>query len=212
MSINDPLGDMLTRIRNAQMRRRPKVVTPASNIRGRVLDVLAEEGYIRGYTRVEQISNSTPTPNMAGVDIVHFPVSLIPNHQQVLRIEHAQTLIHIVERDVESKILLSQFLPNAPSRHRPNKADTEAADDGCQRNGDRAGRHGIGVNDFHHRKGDGDAKHAGKSDHSPVAILAEIAQRSKHGLAPGRCLCLPVIAQFWRINSVVVLNSDTSDG
>jgi small subunit ribosomal protein S8 len=54
MSINDPLGDMLTRIRNAQLRRRPKVVTPASNIRGRVLDVLAQEGYIRGYTRVEQ--------------------------------------------------------------------------------------------------------------------------------------------------------------
>ena len=54
MAINDPLGDMLTRIRNAQMGRRPKVVTPASNIRGRVLDVLAEEGYIRGYARVEQ--------------------------------------------------------------------------------------------------------------------------------------------------------------
>jgi small subunit ribosomal protein S8 len=53
MSINDPLGDMLTRIRNAQMRRRPKVSTPASNLRGRVLDVLAEEGYIRGYSRVE---------------------------------------------------------------------------------------------------------------------------------------------------------------
>jgi small subunit ribosomal protein S8 len=54
MAMNDPLGDMLTRIRNAQMRRRPKVTTPASNMRGRVLDVLAEEGYIRGYTRVEQ--------------------------------------------------------------------------------------------------------------------------------------------------------------
>jgi small subunit ribosomal protein S8 len=54
MSVNDPLGDMLTRIRNAQMRRRPKVVTPASNLRQRVLDVLIEEGYIRGYTRVEQ--------------------------------------------------------------------------------------------------------------------------------------------------------------
>ena len=53
MSINDPLGDMLTRIRNAQERRRPKVSTPASNLRARVLDVLAEEGYIRGYTRVE---------------------------------------------------------------------------------------------------------------------------------------------------------------
>ena len=53
MSINDPLGDMLTRIRNAQQRRRPKVVTPASNLRARVLDVLAEEGYIRGYTRTD---------------------------------------------------------------------------------------------------------------------------------------------------------------
>lgn len=53
MAMNDPIGDMLTRIRNAQMRRRPKVSTPASNMRGRVLDVLAEEGYIRGYARIE---------------------------------------------------------------------------------------------------------------------------------------------------------------
>ena len=56
MSINDPLGDMLTRIRNAQMRRRPKVTTPASNLRQRVLDVLVDEGYIRGYTRVDSKS------------------------------------------------------------------------------------------------------------------------------------------------------------
>lgn len=53
MQMNDPLGDMLARIRNAQMRRRPKVSTPASNMRARVLDVLVEEGYIRGYARVE---------------------------------------------------------------------------------------------------------------------------------------------------------------
>lgn len=53
MSMNDPIGDMLTRIRNAQMRRRPKAVTPASNLRARVLDVLEDEGYIRGYARVE---------------------------------------------------------------------------------------------------------------------------------------------------------------
>ena len=53
MSINDPLGDMLTRIRNAQMRKRPKVTTPASNLRQNVLDVLIDEGYIRGYTKVE---------------------------------------------------------------------------------------------------------------------------------------------------------------
>jgi small subunit ribosomal protein S8 len=52
--MNDPLGDLITRIRNAQQRRRPRVVSPASNLRARVLDVLAEEGYIRGYTRVER--------------------------------------------------------------------------------------------------------------------------------------------------------------
>lgn len=53
MSINDPLGDMLTRIRNAQMRKKSKVVTPASSLRRRVLDVLEDEGYIRGYAQVE---------------------------------------------------------------------------------------------------------------------------------------------------------------
>ena len=53
MSINDPLGDMLARIRNAQMRYKAKVTTPASKLRERVLDVLAEEGYVRGYARVD---------------------------------------------------------------------------------------------------------------------------------------------------------------
>ena len=52
MSMNDPLGDMLTRIRNAQMRGKSTVSTPASKIRGWVLDVLADEGYIRGYEAV----------------------------------------------------------------------------------------------------------------------------------------------------------------
>lgn len=53
MAMVDPLGDMLTRIRNAQMRNRSKVVTPASKLRGRVLDVLESEGYIRSYARIE---------------------------------------------------------------------------------------------------------------------------------------------------------------
>ena len=53
MLMNDPLGDMLTRIRNAQMRKRPTVATPASTLRARVLDVLQSEGYIRGYSEVE---------------------------------------------------------------------------------------------------------------------------------------------------------------
>jgi len=47
--MSDPLGDMLTRIRNAQMRGKSTVSTPASKLRGWVLDVLADEGYIRGY-------------------------------------------------------------------------------------------------------------------------------------------------------------------
>ncbi len=53
MAMTDPLGDMLTRIRNAQMRRKNKVNTPASSLRRRVLDVLQAEGYIRGYSEVE---------------------------------------------------------------------------------------------------------------------------------------------------------------
>jgi small subunit ribosomal protein S8 len=47
--MNDPIGDMLTRIRNSQMRGKSTVMTPASKMRARVLDVLADEGYIRGY-------------------------------------------------------------------------------------------------------------------------------------------------------------------
>ena len=47
--MNDPIGDMLTRIRNAHLRGKSTVKTPASKLRGWVLDVLANEGFIRGY-------------------------------------------------------------------------------------------------------------------------------------------------------------------
>ena len=53
MSMNDPLGDMLTRIRNAIGRKKSKVSTPASKLRARVLDVLKSEGYIRDYTQID---------------------------------------------------------------------------------------------------------------------------------------------------------------
>jgi len=53
MTMTDPLGDMITRIRNAQLRGKGKVVTPASKLRGWVLDVLADEGFIRGYAKVD---------------------------------------------------------------------------------------------------------------------------------------------------------------
>jgi len=53
MPMTDPLGDLLTRIRNAQTRGRSTVKTPASSLRKRVLDVLQSEGYIRGYSQAE---------------------------------------------------------------------------------------------------------------------------------------------------------------
>ena len=53
MSMTDPIGDLITRIRNAQQRAKSKVSTPASKLRERVLEVLKTEGYIRGYATVE---------------------------------------------------------------------------------------------------------------------------------------------------------------
>ena len=53
MSLSDPLGDMLTRIRNAYGRKKSSVSTPASRLRTRVLDVLKAEGYIRDYSQTD---------------------------------------------------------------------------------------------------------------------------------------------------------------
>ena len=51
MALTDPLGDMLTRIRNGQRARKDSVLSPAPKLRAGVLDVLQREGYIRGYTQ-----------------------------------------------------------------------------------------------------------------------------------------------------------------
>ena len=61
MSMNDPLGDMLTRIRNAAMRSKPTVRSPSSKMRLRVLEVLKDEGFIRGY---EVIDNGDGKPQV----------------------------------------------------------------------------------------------------------------------------------------------------
>jgi small subunit ribosomal protein S8 len=53
MALTDPLGDMLTRIRNGQRAKKDSVVTPASKLRANVLEVLKREGYIRGYSSEE---------------------------------------------------------------------------------------------------------------------------------------------------------------
>ena len=64
MAVTDPLGDLLTRIRNGQRAKKDSVLSPASKLRVRVLDVLQREGYIRGYSE-EQMGPA------AGVRIEH---------------------------------------------------------------------------------------------------------------------------------------------
>ena len=58
MTMTDPLGDMLTRIRNAQMRKKQYVLTPNSKLRAWVLDVLKSEGYIRSYEIEKDVSGA----------------------------------------------------------------------------------------------------------------------------------------------------------
>jgi small subunit ribosomal protein S8 len=53
MMVNDPIGDLIARIRNAQLRRKSRLSTPGSKLRARVLDVLKSEGYIRGYSETK---------------------------------------------------------------------------------------------------------------------------------------------------------------
>ncbi|GAA0538566.1 small subunit ribosomal protein S8 [Rhizomicrobium palustre] len=53
MAISDPIGDLITRIRNGQLRGKTKITSPNSRLRTALLDVLQTEGYIRGYAEVE---------------------------------------------------------------------------------------------------------------------------------------------------------------
>ncbi len=53
MNLNDPVGDLITRVRNAQLRGRSKVASPASTLRMRVLNVLKDEGFIRDFREIE---------------------------------------------------------------------------------------------------------------------------------------------------------------
>lgn len=67
MAVTDPLGDMLTRIRNGQQARKDSVLTPASKLRANVLEVLKREGYIRGYS-----PNETAAHPELRIDLKYF--------------------------------------------------------------------------------------------------------------------------------------------
>lgn len=68
MNMSDPLGDMLTRIRNGQAAKKDSVLTPASRLRANVLEVLQREGYIRGYSREE---GTGPVPTIR-IELKYF--------------------------------------------------------------------------------------------------------------------------------------------
>ncbi|WP_018995981.1 30S ribosomal protein S8 [Hirschia maritima] len=93
MNLNDPLGDMLTRIRNAQMRGRSSVVTPASKLRVRVLDVLQSEGYIRGYTEVEKDGKAE-----IEIELKYFDGS--PVIQQIARVSKPGRRVYSGSKDI----------------------------------------------------------------------------------------------------------------
>ncbi len=75
MSFSDPIGDMLTRIRNGQKARKTTITSPASSLRENVLEVLKQEGYIRGYAR-EKVSE--------GIDQIKIELKYYEN-QPVIR-------------------------------------------------------------------------------------------------------------------------------
>ena len=82
MTMTDPLGDMLTRIRNAQMRRKQFVLTPTSKLRVWVLDVLKSEGYIRSYEIEKSVS---------GVDIIKVSLKYFDGEPVIKELKRVST-------------------------------------------------------------------------------------------------------------------------
>ncbi|KEP70739.1 30S ribosomal protein S8 [Thioclava sp. BHET1] len=96
MSVNDPLGDMLTRIRNAQMRGKSTVRTPASKLRAWVLDVLKDEGYIRGY---EAASSANGHPELE-ISLKYYEGT--PVIRELKRVSTPGRRVYMAAKDVPS--------------------------------------------------------------------------------------------------------------
>ena len=94
--MNDPIGDMLTRIRNASMRGKSTVRTPASKVRGWILDVLADEGYIRGY------ENSTDRNGHPEIEISLKYYEGAPVIREVKRVSKPGRRVYMSAADVPS--------------------------------------------------------------------------------------------------------------
>ena len=94
--MNDPIGDMLTRIRNASLRGKSTVRTPASKLRAWVLDVMADEGYIRGYERV------TSDRGHAELDISLKYYDGAPVIRELKRVSKPGRRVYMASQDVPS--------------------------------------------------------------------------------------------------------------
>jgi len=92
--MNDPVGDMLTRIRNAQMRGKSTVSTPASKLRAWVLDVLADECYIRGYEK----TSSTDGHGAIEISLKYFDG--IPVIKELKRISKPGRRVYLGVKDI----------------------------------------------------------------------------------------------------------------
>ena len=92
--MNDPIGDMLTRIRNASLRGKSTVETPASKGRARVLDVLADEGYIRGY------ENTTGKDGHPAIEISLKYYDGAPVIREVKRVSKPSRRVYLGVKDI----------------------------------------------------------------------------------------------------------------
>ena len=92
--MNDPIGDMLTRIRNAQMRGKSTVLTPASKLRAWVLDVLADEGFIRGYEK----TSSTDGHGAIEISLKYFDG--VPVIKELKRISKPGRRVYLGVKDI----------------------------------------------------------------------------------------------------------------
>ncbi len=88
MSTHDPISDLITRIRNAQMRAKPKVSTPGSKMRANVLEVLKTEGYIRiervskpGRRVYASVKNLPRVNNGLGISVLSTPKGIMADHE-----------------------------------------------------------------------------------------------------------------------------------
>lgn len=96
MAMSDPLGDMLTRIRNGQMARKSSIVAPASKLRANVLEVLKREGFIRGY---EQLENRPGVAELK-IELKYFEGE--PAIQEIARISTPGRRVYSKIKDLSS--------------------------------------------------------------------------------------------------------------